>query len=197
MIGLCVGMALACTVAIVFGRTRPHLNVASALGLQLCENRTCFWGIVPGRTSWADAKTLYKDSPEVKIRLSEGEIVLLPDQRRKTVAAIMINPSPGHQITAGEIISLYGAPLCVEIGRFSGKLILRYDTLDVTLKFADNDFSPDIPVRALAIWDMTWRLDTHDDPCRLSLTYLSIHEGEVVLRTWHGFASVQHYLAGQ
>src|SRR5262245_19623097 len=111
--GLCLILAGFCLAIIERGRAEPTPEIVAGFGW--CEDRLCYMGIVPGRTSWQDAKTILTSASRRIQSASDWRVVADADDAR-----IILQPNPGGSTvqyisilsgaTLGSIIALYGSP---------------------------------------------------------------------------------------
>jgi hypothetical protein len=102
-----------CFAAIERGRAEPTPEIVQGFGW--CEDRLCYMGIVPGRTSWQDAQTILA-SASMRIQSSSGWRI----EAEAEDARIILDANPGDSTvqyirirsgaTLGSVIAIYGSP---------------------------------------------------------------------------------------
>jgi hypothetical protein len=110
---LCLTLMGLCFASIERGRVEPTPEIVQGFGW--CEDRLCYMGIVPGRTSWQGAKTILASTSRRIQTVSDWHVVADADDAR-----IIMEPNPGGSTvqyisilstaTLGSIIAIYGSP---------------------------------------------------------------------------------------
>ena len=110
---LCLSLTGLCFAVIERGRAEPTPEIVAGFGW--CQDRLCYMGIVPGRTSWQEAKTILASIARPAQSASDWRFEAISDD-----AQIILQPNPGGSTvqyisirsgaTLGSVIALYGSP---------------------------------------------------------------------------------------
>jgi hypothetical protein len=192
IVGIGVLMILLNCLAIGYGRMQRLPNAASAIGLSLCGDSPCYKHLVPGRTRWAAALAQYKDTFDDPTYPYHP--VMSPSLDGKRLATIAIALDPAANVTAGDIVQLYGVPCRVDIFTSGTSMMLTYPSLEVQLNLTRRYFNPDTPVYRVFLYGSgDDAFDTQANPCSLDVLN-SIQAATSVRRSWRGYTSIHHYL---
>jgi hypothetical protein len=202
-IGSVAGLAALCVAALAYGHFRPGPDVSATLGLDRCDNKPCFRGMIPGQTDWSIAQVvlallgnsqIFKEYIFVRIG-SDGSALLYPSRDGVTVGSIFIDVPTATRLSLGEIIQHYGPPCGLNIPKdpaVNNSLVLDYPQVSFSAQVPTHQPTIDTPVRHIVFSDpadlVRWALNLcqEDDAAQ---------EGSpAVFRPWRGFASVRTYL---
>jgi hypothetical protein len=76
-ISLCVVLAVLCSAAIARGRAEVgEPDELQMLGLGVCESVPCFYGLIPGRTAWSEARKVFLERSSNKAQSSPRSIAI-------------------------------------------------------------------------------------------------------------------------
>jgi hypothetical protein len=179
---LCVTLLVLSLVSVGFGRAQAAPVIADGLGW--CEDRPCYLGIVPGKTSWREATTMLAAKPGT-VRANEvytqadvsPRIVLWHATEREITLTIQFLPFARPAI--GTLILFSGQPCRV-----------RYYNNEYWLDYPNMTIATSKPSKSLpdsAAFDPHW-------PVSLMQITSTSHECTTqTARPWQGFTSLRSY----
>jgi hypothetical protein len=173
------------------GRAGPMREVVEGLGW--CEGKPCFMGIVPGQTSWDEARSILIRhggvETDIGIALSIGSSAKILVWSRledfdKSVTVIEIHLPEGSPSTLGSLISYYGSPCAVtqpyNLNVPSFVLLYKSMSFYATSPYSSQQdytsLDPSWPVYTVQLFDL-------EHGC----------EGTSYTSSWRGFASLRAY----
>ena len=186
--GVCLTLVALFFVAIGRGRAGPMREVVEGLGW--CEGKPCFMGIVPGQTSWDEARStlIRQGAVETDIGLTldmENSTKILVWSRLedfdKSVNVIEIYLPEASPPTLGSFISYYGSP-CAVYNRNVPSFVVLYKSMSFNTTYphsSQQDYTsldPSWPVYTVQLFDL-------EHGC----------EGASYTSAWRGFASLRAY----
>jgi hypothetical protein len=179
---LCVTIIVLSLVTVVFGRAQPVPVIAE--GLDWCEDKACYMGIVPGQTSWREATTVLAAKPGTfpaneiytKADLSPRIVLWHAAERQITIT---IHFSALAQPTLGSLILFSGSPCRVRYRYQIYWLDYPYMTLATYMRPTGSPGS--------AAFDPYWPVS--------HMQIMSTEQGckDADAKPWVGFASLRAY----
>jgi hypothetical protein len=147
-VSLCVALAVLCSAAIVRRRMLMEPDQLQKLGLGSCQGVPCFYGLMPGKTSWIETQNSIVKRFNVNAYdpcfgfgtddLQSEVCSYAADD--KLLGAIELIPTPGQipgQISLGALVKQYGSPCLIYTYDDSAWIVVNFPQLSVS--FVSND----------------------------------------------------------
>lgn len=187
-------MTVMLTVAVIGAGLVAPGNPASVFGFNCCENAACFWGLVPGTTSWAEARAVFNGRVSYSFDTPNGNIWLYESVNEGVLGRILIQVPENDAISAGSIVRLYGPPCRVTVFLKAQKFSLRYPKVRFVTQPYQHALRTNTPVILIEFGDPVQLLQMGAPSCMAERTMPDVEAAD---RPWRGFASLQRYLAAQ
>ena len=170
--------------AALYGHAHPEPNTLRTLGFDLCNGKSCFFGIVPGATTVDDAYAILEQqgfhSAAISPRTYDGMYVdLQADPQADTVGNLFVegpvySPLP---VSLGDVFGYFGVPCGFVVGGgVAVQLTLIYPFADVYVNLAQERISPNTSIKGVTIHSaMFWNSCGDSTP-------------------WPGFTLMQRYI---
>ncbi len=191
-------IATACVTVILFGRSRPSIDLVSAAGLNYCGTQVCFRGVALG-TDWKNAMEKLtpnadyfgRDSLEVETPDFIYDMTL--DYNQPVVGQLGSGSTNDFTLLLGDIVARYGPPCLVsyvlDTNDFTNQITISYPQFDIQTP----PLTPDV-MKSFDFNDKSWWLDP-----RMPIQYIDFHLENGVCATpeqivhtsevtrWYGF----------
>lgn len=185
-------IALLGCLAIGYGHARPTENPAVVLGLAWCDRVPCYQNLVPGQTRWID--NVAKIGHSYRNSSRPDQPLLFPSSDHNWLGAIFLPLSPDTNLTADDIVLIYGPPCRVDIDVYGiwGKATFHYPQLDAQMDIAEYRLDLNAHVHLVILRNPTsYTPKPESEPCEIADASSSVNKR----RSWRGFTSFQHYFS--
>lgn len=165
-------------------------NPAVVFGFSRCGDAACFRGLIPGLTSWTEARAAFGNRLVHSFDVPDGEIRIY-ESAAGFLGRVRIQLPADGSLLIGHVIGLYGAPCGVTIYPQARKFRLRYPTARFVTPTNQFALDPHTSVVFVEFGDPAAMEQMGAQSC---LAEQRSPEIGAVDREWHGFASLRHYL---
>lgn len=184
--------------AALAGRALGRADDLRALHFDLCAERPCVLGMVPGATAWTDAAAMLArypidalDDKRVYTPLPGVSVETYISVNTLTVGRVYLSFPHHAPFSAAWIIQRYGAPCGVSIYGNGDLMTLRYPLLLANIHVGEGHLTMDAPVTAIRFSDPEFHFESQPDPCVDNITSRQMRNTH-----WQGFAPIALYWQG-
>jgi hypothetical protein len=188
---VCAVFAALITVVIFLTRPFSKPNPARIFGMDMCEGRACFRGLVPGETSWEDAKAMFNGRVDISIDGPYGAIRLFETADGTTLRRIYIT-LPDGSLSVGSVMLLYGRPCAVTVYPQFRKFTLRYPAVSFVAHFHQARLTPDTPIVSVDFVGSALHERSPSGICSEQQTPANVEAHHF---RWKGFGGIGRYTA--
>lgn len=179
-------LSTALIVILLITRSSPRPNPAVIFGLALCGDVACFRGLIPGVTTWTEARSVFNHRTEIVFDPPDGRIRLFRSPDNETLERIRIRLPEDGSLWIGDVIEVFGQPCGIRVDTSSFALTLQY----LNARFVSQRNQPAVrPDTSIVHVEITSVPDTLS--CIRAPGVEQSLNGD---RHWLGFASIERYL---
>lgn len=183
--------------SIAYGRRHSSENPLETLGFNVCGNRPCLVGIVPGETSWNDARTRLapgndNEISELYTPVNDTQATVMPGFDQVAIISIKAYSDTSLPVL-GYFIQKYGSPCGVLIHgdfAYSSDIVeLRYSLMTLDVNLSQSRLNIYSTVDFVQLLEPSITFEAPQNLCKSDP-----YRNETLL-PWLGFASLEHYKA--